>query len=110
MKFTSQKLAMALVWLIAAGCFFFWEWLNPDWPGLKIWDTGISIGWVALLLALYNLIWWGIAFSNQKQQRALAEADAKRRNEMRKRSQPPVELNPSFDFTDDRSVDGPKSA
>ncbi len=107
--FASRKLLMGLVWLLLAGCIFFWEWTHPESPGLKIWDTNISIAWVAVLLSLYNIVWWWVARVNQKRQRALEHAEAERRSELRKRARPPQEWNPSLDFTDQQSKEDPKS-
>jgi hypothetical protein len=73
--YPSVKLLMALVWLFLGGCIFFWEWTHPDRPGLTIWDTGVSIGWGAILLSLYNLLRWWMARSHQSRQRAIAEAE-----------------------------------
>ena len=98
--YASVKLLMALVWLVLAGCIFLWEWSHPDRGGLTIWETGISIGWGAVLLSLYNLLRWGMARSYQKRQRAIADAEAQRLSELRRRSSPPQERNPDFDFSD----------
>jgi hypothetical protein len=106
--YPSAKLLMALVWLFLGGCIFFWEWTHPDRPGLTIWDTGVSIGWGAILLSLYNFLRWWMARSHQSRQRAIAEAESQRRSDLRKRSRSPEEMNPDFDFSDAHSPDGPK--
>jgi hypothetical protein len=107
--FASVKLFMALVWLVLGGCIFYWEWTHPDRPGLTIWNTGISIGWGAIVLSVYNLLRWWMAWSYQKRQRAIAEAEAQRLDELRRRSRPSPELNPDFDFSDSGSPEEPKS-
>jgi len=107
--YTSVKLFMALVFLVLGGCIFSWEWTHPDQPGLTIWDTGISMGWGPIVLGLFNLLRWWMAWSYQKRQRAIAEAEAQRLDELRRRSRPSPELNPDFDFSDSGSPDEPKS-
>jgi hypothetical protein len=107
--YASVKLFMALVWLFLGGCIFCWEWTHPDRPGLTIWNTGISIGWCAILLGLYNLLRWWMAWSYQKRQRAIEEAEAQRLSDLRRRSRPPQELNPDFDFTDPESTEDRRS-
>jgi len=102
------KLFMALLWLILGSCIFYWEWSHPDRPGLTIWNTGISIGWGAIALGLYNMLRWWMAWSYQRRQRAIAEAETQRRNELRRRSRPTAEPNPDFDFSDQDSTEEPK--
>jgi hypothetical protein len=103
------KLFMALVWLVLGACIFYWQWSHPDRPGLTIWNTGISIGWGAIALGLYNLLRWWMAWSYQKRQRAVVEAEAHRLNELRRRTRPSSGHNPDFDFSDQGSTEEPKS-
>jgi len=77
--------------------------------GLTIWNTGISIGWGAIALGVYNLLRWWMAWSYQKRQRAIEQAEGQRQSELRRRTRPLQELNPDFDFTDQGSKDEPKS-
>src|SRR5919108_2469712 len=58
------NLLMALCWF-AVGCLLLtWHALHPERRILTIGNTGISIGWFALLLAAYNLArWWSIRSS-----------------------------------------------
>jgi hypothetical protein len=104
---SSVKLFMALVWFLLGACIFCWEWTHPDGQGLTIWNTGISIGWGAIVIGLYNLLRWWMASSYQKRERALEEAETKRLRELRRRSRPPEELNPDFDFSDRDSTEEP---
>jgi hypothetical protein len=102
--YASVKLWMAGVWLIVAGFIFYWEWSHPG-PGLTIWNTGISIGWVAVLLCLYNLFFWWIS---SLRRRTSEDDSLYRRNEPRKRTHAPQEPDPNFDFSDrDASSDRP---
>ena len=106
--YPSAKLLMAFVWLFLAGCIFFWEWSHPDRPALTIWDTGVSIGWGAVVLSVYNFIRWGMAKSYQNRQRAIAHAEKERGNQLRKNTRPTEERNPDFDFSDVQLPDEPK--
>ncbi len=106
--YASVKLFMALVWLLLGACIFYWEWTHPG-RRLTIWDTGISIGWGAIVLGIYNLLRCWMAWSYQKRQRAIEEAESRRLSELRRRSRPLKELNPDFDFTDPDSTEEPKS-
>jgi hypothetical protein len=96
--YASLKLWMAGVWLIVAGFVFYWEWSHPGLE-LTIWNTGISIGWVAMLLCLYNLFFWWINWSSARR-RALEDNNLYRPHEPRKRTRPPQEPDPNFDFSD----------
>ena len=98
--YPAVKFFMALVWLVLGGCILYWEQSHPDRPGLTIWNTGISIGWAAIALGVYNLLRWWMVWSYQKRQRAIAEAESERLAEIRRRSRPSPELNPDFDFSD----------
>jgi hypothetical protein len=104
------KLVMALVWLLVGGGIFYWQWAHPDRPGLTIWTTDISIGWAAILLSVYNLLFGLMAFYKQKRQRAVAQAEAQRQKKMRKRSHAPQEPNSAFDFTDKASSKEPRAS
>jgi hypothetical protein len=108
--YTSVKLFMACIWFLVAGGFFYFDWLHQDRPGLTVWDTGVSIGWVAVFLGLYNLVWWWVSQSREKRRLALREAEARWKSELRNRSRPPQELNPDFDFTDEPPSEPPKTA
>lgn len=106
--YASVKLFMAFTWLLVAGCIFYFDWMHKDRPGLTIWETGVSIGWVALFLGFYNLAWWWVSRFREKQRLALREAEARRECEVRSQSRPPQELNPDFDFTDEPPPEPPK--
>jgi len=93
------KLFMGLFWLVVGGCIFFWQWIHPNRPGFTIWDTGISIGWVALLFGLYNLAFWWVSRANQKRQVEVQEAETRRRAELRKRTHPRHKPDPNLDFS-----------
>lgn len=79
---------LALFWLlIGLGMI-----LHPGFANWKIADTGISFGWLAVVLAGYNLLRWRL---RREQTRGRSERD----------DEPPGprEYNPEFDFTKDQS-------
>jgi len=98
--YLTTKLFMAVAWFLIGAFIFLWAWTHPDRPGLTIWDTGISIGWVPLFLGVYNLVWWWIGRLNLRQRQAIEEAEARRMNEFHQRNRRPDEPDPNFDFSD----------
>ncbi len=91
------NLLLALFWLVLGGALLLWPLLDARAPDLTIWGTGISAGWLALLMAAYNLVRWWSVRSFQAQRRLLEEEMIRRRRESR--SSPPSEPDPTFDFT-----------
>jgi hypothetical protein len=77
------NLVMAVFWLVVGGLLLGWQWLHPENRRLTIFGTGISIGWLALLLALYDLVRW-------RQERRLT----------RRQTPPAAVPDPNFNFTD----------
>jgi hypothetical protein len=99
--YTSVKLFIGLFWLVVAAGIFGWQWMYPDRPGFTIWDTGVSIGWVALLFGLYNLVFWWVSRANQRQKLTIQEGEDRLRDQFQKRTRPQdVEPDPNFDFSD----------
>jgi hypothetical protein len=49
---------MANFWFLAGGALLLWQRFHPEVRGLTIRGTGISFGWLALALALYDLVRW----------------------------------------------------
>jgi hypothetical protein len=94
------NLVYALIWLAAAVGLLLWQALHPENPGLVIRGTGVSFGWLALALAIYNLVCWWSSWSYQRQRRELAEEHGDRQQSAR--PQPPGQTapNPDFDFSD----------
>jgi len=71
---------------------------------------GISTGWLALFLCLYNVIrWWAVssATSHRKAEQ-LAEA-ARLRNAQRRYRDAATEPDPNFNFTDQPPPDRPRN-
>jgi hypothetical protein len=72
-------------------------WLNPQ---MRPWSRfGINAGWLALLLALYNLWRWWLIRVGQTRRREWAEAQRRRHHEDYER-RPVQEPDPTFDFSD----------
>lgn len=50
---------MAIFWFVIGTGLIGWHWMHPEGPFLDLLGTGISIGWFALFMALYDLArWW----------------------------------------------------
>jgi hypothetical protein len=92
-----MNLMLAVLWLVVASGLFLWPWLVPNARMPTIGDTGIPVGWLALLLALYNVARWATT-RNDRRQRALAEE--RRRAGARAHARWPGETDPTFDFTE----------
>jgi hypothetical protein len=97
----SLNLVLCIVWLALGAGLLLYGWLNPKAPRWDLFGTGISAGWLALVLALYNLArWWGIR-SAVAQRRRAQEAEKQRRQAMaRPKLPPPAEPDPNFRFTE----------
>jgi len=94
------NLIMAIIWLAAGCALLAWQALHPDNPILVIRGTGISFGWLAFGLAVYNLVRWWSSRSYRRQRRALEEEEQRRRRSSRGKSRPAAPVNPDFDFSD----------
>ncbi len=98
------KLLVAVFWLLVGGSLIFWQWIQPGKTFLTLGNTGISAGWLAILLALYNFIRWWSGRSYLAQRRAWEEAEARRFSHRHHRErQAAQEPNPLFDFSDNPS-------
>jgi hypothetical protein len=93
------NLILAIVWLLGAAVVFAYEMQTGD-RGLRIRGTDLSMGWLLLVLALYNLARWLSIRSGQSAQRAFRQ-DLEQRHRAgqlhQRREEPP---DPNFDFTD----------
>ena len=67
-----------------------------------------SGGWLALLLATYNLLQWYAAESMRKERQRLQMAEAERRERIyrERNAERPREVDPNFQFTDDEPTPG----
>jgi hypothetical protein len=91
---------LAIFWLLIAGALFVWKWRGPDNPALNLRGTGISLGWLALVLALYNVARWWSRRSAVTQDRTLWQARRDRHNSPANRDPGPTPPDPQFDFTE----------
>jgi hypothetical protein len=87
-----MHLVLALLWLVLGGAVLAWQGTHPDDPGWRILGSNVSVGWLALLFALYDgLRWWS--------QRSLPQT---RRSPRQARSRqapgPSLSADPQLDF------------
>ncbi len=88
-------LYFAVTWILGGVGILIWHALEPGTTQGKI--GGISLGWVALLLGLYNLARWWSWRSNRTLRRADQEARAVRRREPRAPAAPDPDGPFNFD-------------
>src|SRR6516225_3201384 len=63
------NLILAVIWFSIGGILLLCEWTHPEALQWSIRGTGISLGWFALLLGLYNLArWWSRKLSKKNGQ------------------------------------------
>ena len=91
------NLFMGAFWLLLGGALVVYTWVDPV-RAPRVWDTNISIGWVGIVLALYNFARWWSSRSYLKQQREILEASRRREQENPHRRKEEVR-DPTFDFT-----------
>jgi hypothetical protein len=96
-----MNLILALVWLLGALGVFGYEYYTGGKVAI-IRGTDLSIGWLLLALAAYNLARWWSTRSWRADQRALQMSQANRYRAVHHehRDQPP---DPNFNFTDQPS-------
>lgn len=91
-----MNLMLAGLWLVFGLGLLALPWLSPRGNPTRI-DP--SLGWVALLLSLYNLVrWWGIRAAARR--RAWLEAADLRRPAPERRPEAPQAADPNFNFTE----------
>jgi hypothetical protein len=93
------NLFLAVFWLSLGGLLIGWHWLHPEFRGFRIWGSDVSLGWFALLLALYNVVRW---LSNRRyvcQSRLIEESG--RRGEQGSRETRDKPNDPNFKFDPD---------
>src|SRR5712691_8204443 len=91
------NLFMGAFWLLLGGALVVYTWVDPI-GAPRVWDTNISIGWVGIVLALYNFARWWSSRSYLKQQREILEATRRREHENAHPRKEEVH-DPTFDFT-----------
>jgi hypothetical protein len=90
------NLLFAVPWLLLATGFLIWHALHPEEQHFRIFGTGLSAGWLALFLGLYNVARWYSSWSHARELRALARAREEYAQRTRRDEPPP---HPEFDFT-----------
>src|SRR5438270_12710508 len=92
--------AMAFVWLSLGAVVIVWGWLHPDQAMWRIRGTDLSIGWLGILLGLYNAVrWWSRrtqAARERTEETSRLEREQRHRDEQRRQAAP---YDPTFDFT-----------
>jgi hypothetical protein len=89
------NLLFAVPWLVVAVGFLTWHGLHPEEQHFRIFHTGLSAGWLALFLGLYNLARWYSSWSYARARRRQEQAQAA----SRQRTPPGEPPHPEFDFT-----------
>ncbi len=94
------KLIMAVFWLGLGAWVLIWPLINPDAPNWNILNTGISAGWLAILMGLFNLVrsWSEHSFRTAHADGEESALD-RHRHERERRPRPFQEPDPTFDFS-----------
>ncbi len=94
-----MNLFLAAVWLVFAVVLLLWPWIGPTGKGVTIGESGFSLGWVALVLCVYNLVrWWSTRATADPA--SVREALARKHEDEERRDRPEKVPDPNFDFTD----------
>jgi hypothetical protein len=89
---------LALFWGVLGVAWLAWRWVDPQAPDPLVRWTNISGGWLALMLAAYNLLrWWGRR-AQREQDRAWTQRTLPRHT-----TPPPQAPDPRFDFRSSES-------
>lgn len=95
------NLIMAVCWLVVGGTFLIWHWLDPQAPLGYIRGTNISIGWIGIGLAIYNVVrWYSQRSAVSAREAQLAESLRRSREERRVRHEEPPD--PNFNFSEQK--------
>jgi hypothetical protein len=93
------NLFLAVLWLVLSSVFFAWEWTQPNSHAPRIWGSNVSVGWIAVVLAVYNLArWWS---SQSFARRSGAAEDSKWRLEDHRKIEEAKAVDPNLSFTDE---------
>ena len=87
---------LAVFWMILGGALVLLPRISPDAPELTIRGTGISLGWLAIALAFYNLLRWSLLV--QASRRRALESTHRPPVRRSPAAQRPAEPDPNFDF------------
>ncbi len=99
------RVLFAVLWLaVGAWILATQATLPPEstWAKVPVGGAHVSLGWLALVLGLYNAArWWaGRALRAQKEQEARLAERTGRPSRPRRPEGPPPEPDPNFDFSD----------
>jgi hypothetical protein len=91
-------LLLALIWLLGGTALLAYQYFTGD-KVLYIRGTNLSLGWLLLVLALYNVLrWWQVrSYLMQRREEMLFETQRR----LRTSTPPPREPDPNFNFTDE---------
>jgi hypothetical protein len=86
------NLVMAVLWAIAGVLLLGWQLSRPEFGRPTLWSSDLLPGWVALLLALYNLVrWWSVLSKPGRTFDATSRSDTRAH-------EPEREPDPTFNF------------
>jgi hypothetical protein len=96
---------MAIFWLFLGLGMVVLHWLYLNVRQGRMFSTldspGLSMGWIAILLSVYNLVrWWGLRSAVAHRRAVVEEYERRLRALERERRRPEQELDPNFNFTD----------
>ena len=97
---------LGVIWLTIGVAVLLTDWRRgiPTFY-FTIFGTPISLGWLALALAGYNVIRWWSVRSWLARKNAMEDADTwRRQRHARSERRPPQEPDPNFIFTDTRPL------
>ena len=94
------NLILAGFWAIV-GLVLFWPgWMIPGQDVVYLPGTKLPLGWIALVLAAYNVVRWRLQSGESRRQRAWQEAMTEL-HRRRRRQDVTTEPDPNFMFTDE---------
>src|SRR5205807_2892594 len=96
-------LIMAAFWFVAGLLLIVWQWLHPEHAFFTIWGSGVSFGWFAMVLALYNLVRWYSVRSNARQRNATRVWEHRRSSARRAEESSELRPDPNVDFTKEQT-------
>ena len=101
-----MNLCMAVFWLALGALLLAWRSARPDIPGLVVRGTDIPVGWVAIVLSLYNVVAGLYKLVRWRSRRSQASGQARndslhRPHRLHGRAPSQTPPDPSFDFTDE---------
>jgi hypothetical protein len=93
------NLIMAAFWFLLAAALLGWQWLHPEDGQWTIRGTNISFGWLAVILALYNIArWWSRRSANVNEGAWKTAWSERRHHSVREEPRRETRPDPNFDF------------